>query len=133
MIDLTQERDVDTLRQISLLLDRENQRLIARTLQLTAENARLRGLPDPEQLTLAELRAMEQRRAQTLTPATHTTAPICSDELTSEEKASGSLRQMQLGAVDLGEQFGELRSPLKERRLQRLCSFKCEPRLFDSA
>jgi transposase len=69
MIDLTQERDVETLRQISLLLERENHRLITKTLELTAENARLRGLPDPEQLALAELRALEQRRAQLLTPA----------------------------------------------------------------
>jgi transposase len=76
MIDLTQERDVDTLRQISLLLERENQRLIAKTLQLTAENARLRGLPDPEQLALAELRALEQRRAETLTPLAPTTPRV---------------------------------------------------------
>jgi transposase len=75
MIDLTQERDVETLRQISLLLERENQRLIAKTQQLTAENARLRGLPDPEQLALAELRALEQRRAQTLTPLAQTPSP----------------------------------------------------------
>lgn len=75
MIDLTQERDVDTLRQISLLLERENQRLITKTLELTAENARLRGLPDPEQLALAELRALEQRRAQVLTPAADTPSP----------------------------------------------------------
>jgi transposase len=70
MIDLTQERDVDTLRQISLLLERENQRLITKTLQLTAELARLRGVPDPEQLALAELRALDQRRAQLLAPPT---------------------------------------------------------------
>jgi transposase len=63
MIDLTQERDVDTLRQISLLLERENQRLLTRTLQLTAELARLRGVADPEQLALAELRALEEVRA----------------------------------------------------------------------
>jgi transposase len=69
MIDLTQERDVETLRQVSLLLERENQRLITKTLELTAENARLRGVPDPEQLALAELRALEQRRAQLLAPA----------------------------------------------------------------
>jgi transposase len=66
MIDLAQERDVETLRQISLLLERENQRLITKTLQLTAELARVRGLPNPEQLALAELRALEQRRAQLL-------------------------------------------------------------------
>jgi transposase len=77
MIDLTQERDVETLRQISLLLERENQRLLTKTLELTAENARLRGVPEPEQLALAELRALEQRRAQWLAPATNTpsTAP----------------------------------------------------------
>src|SRR5688500_1382345 len=68
MMDLTQERDVDTLRQISLLLERENQRLITKTLELTAENARLRGLADREQLALAELHALEQRRAQMLAP-----------------------------------------------------------------
>jgi transposase len=68
MIDLTQERDVETLRQISLLLERENQRLLTKTLQLAAENARLRGLPNPEQLALAELRPLEHRRTQALTP-----------------------------------------------------------------
>ena len=74
MIDLTQERDVETLRQISLLLERENQRLITKTLQLTAELARVRGLPNPEQLALAELRALEQRRADVLAPPTDTAA-----------------------------------------------------------
>jgi transposase len=74
MIDLTQERDVETLRQISLLLERENQRLITKTLQLTAELARVRGLPDPEQLALAELRALEQRRAQLLAAVPDATA-----------------------------------------------------------
>ncbi len=72
MIDLTQERDVDTLRQVSLLLDREVQRLLTQNLQLTAELARVRGLPDPEQLALAELRALEQRRAELLAPPTET-------------------------------------------------------------
>ena len=45
VVPLTEERDVETLRQISLLLERENQRLITKNLQLTAELARLRGLP----------------------------------------------------------------------------------------
>lgn len=75
MVDLTQERDVDTLRQVSLLLDRENQRLITRNLQLTAELARLRGHTDPEQLALAELRALEQRRREALAPAAPTPPP----------------------------------------------------------
>ena len=38
MIDLTQERDVETLRQVSLLLERENQRLI--TLQALEQRPR---------------------------------------------------------------------------------------------
>jgi hypothetical protein len=58
-----------------ILLDRENQRLITKTLQLTAELARLRGVPDPEQLALAELRALEQRRAEVLTPARTPSSP----------------------------------------------------------
>jgi transposase len=73
MIDLTQERDVETLRQISLLLERENHRLLTKTLQLTAELARLRGLPNPEQLALEELRALKHRPAQLLAPAPDTT------------------------------------------------------------
>ena len=64
MVELTKEHDLETLRQISLLLDRENQRLITKTLELTAEVARLRGVSDPEQLQLAVLKELEQRRAQ---------------------------------------------------------------------
>ena len=64
MVELTDERDVDTLRQISLLLDRENQRLIAKNLQLTAELARLRGVTDPSQLELALRQQLEAARAQ---------------------------------------------------------------------
>jgi len=50
VVQLADEQNVETLRQISLLLDRENQRLITKNLQLTAELARLRGTPDVEQL-----------------------------------------------------------------------------------
>ena len=63
---LAEERDVDTLRQISLLLERENQRLIAKNLQLTAELARLRGLPEVEQLTFAVEQTLQQTRAAIL-------------------------------------------------------------------
>jgi transposase len=75
MMELRQEQDLETLRQISLLLDRENQRLITKTLELTAEVARLRGLSDPEQLQLAVLQDLEQRRARIFdTPAAPTSA-----------------------------------------------------------
>jgi hypothetical protein len=64
MVELTHERDVDTLRDISLLLDRQNQRLIAKNLQLSAELARLRGVTDPEQLDLVLRQQLEQARRQ---------------------------------------------------------------------
>jgi transposase len=64
MVELIKEQDLETRRQISLLLERENQRLITKTLDLTAEIARLRGLLNPEQLHLAVLQELEQRRAR---------------------------------------------------------------------
>lgn len=76
MIDLTQERDLETLRQVSLLLDRQNQRLIAKTLALTTALARLRGVSDPEQLALAELRALEPTRDQTFERPGTTSTPL---------------------------------------------------------
>jgi transposase len=74
MVELTHERDLDTLRQISLLLDRENQRLIDKNLQLTAELARLRG-ENPEQLTLAALRELQQARERVLRADEQPTPP----------------------------------------------------------
>lgn len=68
MVELTKEHDLETLRQITLLLDRENQRLITRTLELTAEVARLRGIADPTQLQLAILQELTHRRAQLFQP-----------------------------------------------------------------
>ena len=58
---------MDTLRQISVLLECENQRLIAKNLQLTAELARLRGLPDVEQLTFSVAQTWPQTRTVMLT------------------------------------------------------------------
>jgi transposase len=64
MVELAKEQNLETLRQVSLLLDRENQRLITKTLHLTAELARLQGIPHPEQQQLAVLHELEQRRAE---------------------------------------------------------------------
>lgn len=64
MVQLSDERDLETLRQVSLLLDRENQRLIDKVRQLTAELARLRGVPNAEQLELALLRELQHAREQ---------------------------------------------------------------------
>ena len=77
MVELTKEQDLETLRQISLLLDRENHRLITKTLDLTAELARLKGL-NPEQLQPAVLADLEQRRTRVfdqLPPSTSTAPP----------------------------------------------------------
>jgi transposase len=79
MVELRKEQDLETPRQVSLLLDRENQRLITKTLELTAEVARLRGQSDPEQLQLAVLRELAQRRAEVFqhntSPARESVAP----------------------------------------------------------
>lgn len=66
MVPLAEERDVETLRQISLLLDRENQRLAEKVRQLTAELARLRGLPHTEQLELALRQDLARIQARVL-------------------------------------------------------------------
>jgi transposase len=75
MLPLSQERDLETLRQISLLLDRENQRLIDRVRQLTAELARVRGVPETAQLELALLQELQQARAQVFQRARGTESP----------------------------------------------------------
>jgi transposase len=64
VVKLTEEHDVETLRQISLLLDRENQRLITKNFQLTAELARLRGVSDVEQLAFTVQHELLQARTQ---------------------------------------------------------------------
>jgi hypothetical protein len=69
MVELAKEQNLETLRQISLLLDREIQRLITANRQLTAELARLRGVPNPEQLAFTAVQDLERAREQILTPA----------------------------------------------------------------
>lgn len=75
MVPLAEERNVETLRQISVLLERENQRLITKNLQLTAELARLCGLPTVAQLTFAVEQTLQQTRAAILEGATVASAP----------------------------------------------------------
>ncbi len=72
-MQLSDERDVDTLRQISLLLDRENQRLIEKVRQLTVELARMRGVPNADQLELTLLQDLRQAREQVLRPPARST------------------------------------------------------------
>ena len=75
VVPLREERDVETLRQISLLLERENQRLIAKNLQLTAELARVRGLPEVAQLTFEVALTLQQTRAAILEGAAAAPTP----------------------------------------------------------
>ena len=75
MVPLSDERDLETLRQISLLLERENQRLITKNLELTAEVARLRGLPAVEQLTFTIEQRLQQTRTTILDGATISAPP----------------------------------------------------------
>jgi transposase len=101
VIELTKEQDLETLRQISLLLDRENQRLMTKTLELTAEVARLQGVPNPEQLQLAVLQDLQQRRAQLLQRA----APPAGDPPAASKRPSppghGPRRQPTLPVVEV--------------------------------
>lgn len=69
MVPLDDERDVDTLRQISRLLERENQRLLAANLELRAELARLRGEPEMTQVAFTIDAAAPTRAAISPVPA----------------------------------------------------------------
>jgi transposase len=64
VVKLADEQDLEALRQISLLLDRENQRLIAKNVELTAELARLRGVADVQQLTFTVRHDLHQARTE---------------------------------------------------------------------
>lgn len=98
VVALHDERDLETLRQISLLLERENQRLIAKNLALTAEVARLRGVPAVEQLTLT----VEQQLQQTRTTILHASAtPPASTASRAPRPGHGPRAQPALPVVDI--------------------------------
>jgi transposase len=64
MVRIQDERDLETLRQIGLLLDSENKRLIEKTRGLTLELARRMGLDEKQcaQLELSVLEDLQKRR-----------------------------------------------------------------------
>lgn len=66
MIRIKNEHDLETLRQIALLQDSENRRLVDRVTKLTVENLRLRGFEDTEQLELEIRRNLESAREEIL-------------------------------------------------------------------
>jgi transposase len=129
MVELAKEQNLETLRQISLLLDREIQRLIVENRQLTAELARVRGLPNPEQLAFTAVQALEQTRETILArpapdpvgrssrppqpghgPRSHPTLPIVEirHELPAEERqcpaCGGELTEM-LGQAETSDRI----------------------------
>jgi transposase len=62
MVRLDQEKDIETLRQAAVLLERENQRLTSKVLELTRQLVHLRG-GDAEQLRL-QIAELEQQLAR---------------------------------------------------------------------
>jgi transposase len=62
VVRLKREHDLETLRQIALLVDGENRRLVDENVRLRVELARARGIPDTEQLRLSILRDLDKKR-----------------------------------------------------------------------
>ena len=63
MVRIENESNIEVLRQISLLLDKENHKLLERVRKLTVENAKLQGWEgNTEQLDLALTRELEELR-----------------------------------------------------------------------
>lgn len=62
MVRINREHDLETLRQIALLVNDENRRLVDENVRLRVELARARGIPDTEQLRLSILRELEKKR-----------------------------------------------------------------------
>ncbi len=62
MVRIKNEHDLETLRQIALLVDNENQRLVNENVRLRVELARLHGVPETEQLELSVLKQLQEKR-----------------------------------------------------------------------
>ena len=66
MVRIKDENNIEALRQLALLQDNENKRLIDKVTKLTIENARLRGLDDTGQLELEIRKELEKLRENIL-------------------------------------------------------------------
>ena len=66
MVRIKDENNIEALRQLALLQDNENKRLIDKVTKLTVENARLRGLDETGQLELEIRRELEKLRENIL-------------------------------------------------------------------
>ena len=75
MVRIKDEHDLETLRQVALLYDNENKRLIDKVMKLTLENARLRGVEDSGQMELELRRELEKIRENVLRSDERKTMP----------------------------------------------------------
>ena len=62
MVRIKDEHDLETLRQIALLVDNQNQRLVDENVRLRVALARAQGVEDTEQLELSILKQLEATR-----------------------------------------------------------------------
>ena len=62
MVRIKREHDLETLRQIALLVDSENHRLVNENVRLRVEMAKLQGVTETEQLELSILKQLQEKR-----------------------------------------------------------------------
>ena len=62
MVRIKNEHDLETLRQIALLVDSENQRLVDENVRLRVELARVHGVTETKQLELSVLKQLQEKR-----------------------------------------------------------------------
>jgi len=99
MVRIKDERDIETLRQLALLQDNENKRLIDKVTRLTIENARLRGLDDTGQLELEIRGELEQLREDILRIDEKRANPSTKPKK-KQEKGHGPRSQPKLPVID---------------------------------
>lgn len=106
MVRLQDERDLETLRQISILLDNENKRLIEKTRTLTLELARRMGLDEKQcaQLELSILEDLRKRREHVFRVDERKKAELeakASKKKENPQKGHGPRAQSQLPLIEL--------------------------------
>jgi len=111
MVRIEQERDIEVLRQIARLLDRENERLHTRVEQLRREVATLRG--EPAEVVQREIEGLQQllaERAKTSLAHTSEKRPHSSSTTRSDKSAKtghGPTPQPSLPIVDEVRRLGD--------------------------
>src|SRR3972149_9828680 len=105
MVRIQDERDLEPLRQISILLDNENKRLIDKTRSLTLELARRMGLDEKlcEQMELSVLEELQKKREHVfrLDERKKAEQEAKESKKTKRRKGHGPRPQLQLPLVEL--------------------------------